>query len=267
LALGDSFTFGLGVGDSETWPAVLEAELRRQLTDDVRVLNLGTISYGVFHELDLLLGKGLVQRPDIVVHALYWNDYMSAAPPAADDPTVLTEEGYFVWDRSRASATRPYLIDMMGRSAVLSALKEAVDRAFPRADQSMTGYGRAYRDLLTSGLTRAQWDLISNFYRQLKALGAQEGFVPFAVVLPVVDIVAGHSPSSHPYAIQVRRMLQDTEVPYLDALSLWAERGLGGETFLPQGPDAHLNANGYSVLADAIAHALLSEPATASKLH
>lgn len=44
--VGDSFTFGFGVGDDQTAPYFLEHELRRRLgRDDIGVLNAGTISW------------------------------------------------------------------------------------------------------------------------------------------------------------------------------------------------------------------------------
>jgi len=56
FALGDSFTFGLGVADEETWPARLERRLKDRIGGGTSVVNGGTISYGVFQELDLLRG-------------------------------------------------------------------------------------------------------------------------------------------------------------------------------------------------------------------
>ena len=41
LAVGDSFTWGYGIGDTETWPAQLEAQLR------TKVLNAGIFGFGV----------------------------------------------------------------------------------------------------------------------------------------------------------------------------------------------------------------------------
>jgi lysophospholipase L1-like esterase len=46
VVMGDSYTFGLGVGDDENVPYQLERTLRERLgRDDVGVLNAGTISY------------------------------------------------------------------------------------------------------------------------------------------------------------------------------------------------------------------------------
>lgn len=65
FALGDSFTFGLGVRDEETWPTRVEARLRETTGNPVTVINGGTINYGVFQELDLLRTAGLKTRPPL----------------------------------------------------------------------------------------------------------------------------------------------------------------------------------------------------------
>lgn len=45
LAVGDSFTFGLGVDSTNTWPAQVESSLRAELGPSVRVVNAGVPAY------------------------------------------------------------------------------------------------------------------------------------------------------------------------------------------------------------------------------
>src|SRR5436853_7165688 len=132
LALGDSFTFGFGVGNSETWPARLAAILREGGCPTVQVINAGTISYGVFQELDLLMEQLSGLKPHVVIHGLYWNDYPSAHPPRAGDPQVLTPEGLFVWDNP--------VVDSWGRGSAKwilghSSLATLAYRASRRLEQ------------------------------------------------------------------------------------------------------------------------------------
>ena len=62
LALGDSFTFGLGVPDDATWPARLEQFLSKTISPGPQVLNIGTVSYGVYQEMDLLKEKQMAKQ-------------------------------------------------------------------------------------------------------------------------------------------------------------------------------------------------------------
>lgn len=258
LALGDSFTFGLGVGDRETWPARLESDLRARTGRPIGVVNAGTISYGVFQEMDLLRSAGLAVRPSVVVHALYWNDFMNAEPPAADAPSVVTEEGYFVWDQPVERGPFRHAASLLtSRSALYFSLRMAVSRFRSRGTGA---YERAYSTMLASGLTAAEWGPIEAFYRDLAALGHEAGFSIFAVIMPVNDLVARSRPASHPYAIEARRRLEALGVPYLDAFQLWESQGLGARPFLPQGPDAHLDAAGYEAISRALADRLMADP-------
>ena len=68
LAVGDSFTFGDEVDDSETWPAHLEEMLKQ------RVLNAGVGAYGIdqaFLRAELLLDT---YDPDIVILSFISDD-------------------------------------------------------------------------------------------------------------------------------------------------------------------------------------------------
>src|SRR4051794_370856 len=58
VVIGDSYTFGLGVDETESLPARLEARLNRDGTKRVEVLNLGTPGYNSDQELMYLREKG-----------------------------------------------------------------------------------------------------------------------------------------------------------------------------------------------------------------
>ena len=59
--LGDSITFGTGVGDDETFSHLLDA------LPDLEVLNLGVDGYGTDQELIRLEREGLAFGPQVVI--------------------------------------------------------------------------------------------------------------------------------------------------------------------------------------------------------
>src|SRR5207344_2701442 len=73
LALGDSFTYGYGVQDAETYPAVLEALLRER-GHDVSVLNAGVPGYSTDQSYAYFLGAGLDLEPDVVIVGIHCSD-------------------------------------------------------------------------------------------------------------------------------------------------------------------------------------------------
>jgi hypothetical protein len=62
LCLGDSFTFGEGVSDGETYPYYLQ-----QMLPNVEVINMGVHGYGHDQTLIYLKEEGVKYRPDIVI--------------------------------------------------------------------------------------------------------------------------------------------------------------------------------------------------------
>lgn len=70
VALGDSYTAGAGVGDGQEYPAVM----RRELPDDVAVVNLGVGGYGLAHEIKAFHRIGALYRPRGVILQFSLND-------------------------------------------------------------------------------------------------------------------------------------------------------------------------------------------------
>ena len=74
LCLGDSFTWGEGVGDDETYPKVLERELA-----GAEAINAGVSAWGTAQELLWLEREGFGYSPDVVTLGFYLNDFADNA--------------------------------------------------------------------------------------------------------------------------------------------------------------------------------------------
>jgi lysophospholipase L1-like esterase len=85
VAIGDSFTFGLGVAQDDTWPQVLERRLAETRGEPVQVVNAGfvwghdPIRYG-----EWVLDDGLALEPDMVIVGMCLNDVHEAVPMVAE---------------------------------------------------------------------------------------------------------------------------------------------------------------------------------------
>jgi hypothetical protein len=73
LVLGDSFTYGLGVNDDQTFCHVLQEELAHDLP--TRVVNAGSPGKGTDYALRFLLARQATLRPDLVLLAFFKNDF------------------------------------------------------------------------------------------------------------------------------------------------------------------------------------------------
>jgi lysophospholipase L1-like esterase len=73
--IGDSFTFGWGVEERESFVTMLEARLERQYPGRrFEVLNFGVPGYNTAMECATLEHKALKFRPDFVILQFYYND-------------------------------------------------------------------------------------------------------------------------------------------------------------------------------------------------
>jgi lysophospholipase L1-like esterase len=94
VCLGDSWTFGMNVGDDQTYPARLEQILRRtHPARDVEVINLGVLAYSSHQGLALLQHRVLALRPDVVVLSFAMNDGKVAGYRDKDRSVAMTEAG------------------------------------------------------------------------------------------------------------------------------------------------------------------------------
>ena len=248
LAVGDSFTFGMGVGDHQTWPAILERRLNRRDPGSVRIRNGGTVSYGVFQEMDLFRKRGLRTNPSLVIHGLYWNDYMSAEPPAASDPPAVNDAGYFVWDDPRPPAgfLQRSLHAVSNRSAILFTLKRIVRRG-RGDDQGASSYEQAYAKFLTGDIDLNELKPLDRFYRDMTALAEEHRFRFCVVIFPVMDLAGRPGSGDHPFVRHVRELLDQLGVRYVDGFRLWEDRLGEEDAFLPY--NRHLNEWGYDLVA------------------
>ncbi len=74
VCLGDSFTFGWGVEDDQTYPVQLEALLAAKGERSVQVINCGLPGYNTFQEHQLYKKVMRPISPDVVVVGWYLND-------------------------------------------------------------------------------------------------------------------------------------------------------------------------------------------------
>src|SRR5947209_1734724 len=92
LAVGDSFTFGVGARAEETWPARLAAILRARGVR-AEVLNAGAPGFGVPDEVAWYERWGRPLQPDVVLIQVFLaNDLQDAAP----GPKVEVRDGSLV---------------------------------------------------------------------------------------------------------------------------------------------------------------------------
>lgn len=91
LAVGDSFTWGLGVAEQDGWVEQLETMLQHKMSQPVEVINTGVGSWNTEVEAAFLAGRGMALEPDAVILGFLINDFR-----AADTGYAIDDKGYLV---------------------------------------------------------------------------------------------------------------------------------------------------------------------------
>ena len=150
LALGDSFTFGVGARERETYPARLQ-EILRSRGIHAEVLNAGAPGYGVPDEVAWFERWGRPLAPDVILVTVFiGNDLQDAAPGGAKVTAVdgaLVAQGEKAGGPSRWLYYHSHLFVLLKSSSLGGTLRGLFGRSEPLETREL----RAEFDLYEKG--------------------------------------------------------------------------------------------------------------------
>ena len=253
LVLGDSFTYGIGVADDETFSARLAA-----LDPRADVLNTGVNGYGTAQELLLLRDQGLALRPDVVVVAFFWNDVGNSF--SRSFPRFVLEDGTLRWPEPLASAPpqvaaprRPWLRYSHAYRFLSDRLKLASFRI-----KLLLGLPLETTDFVNESDRDAAWQLSAEL---LRAIRDQAGSVGARTVLAIIPdqvqveegvTVVGLDPADYEVQPRMRQVCERLGIPVIDLLPPLREAYATDGQALYYPKDRHLNARAHAVVARAL---------------
>lgn len=255
LMLGDSFTYGIGVADDETFSAQLE-----KLDARLEILNSGVNGYGTAQELLLLRDQGLALRPDVVVIAFYWNDVGNNF--IRSFPRFELRDGDLVWPEpmvvpaSGATSSpkrRPWLRYSYVYRFVSDRLKIVGYRL-----KLLFGIPIESRDFVLDYEREAAWRLTEVLIREIRDQAATVGARTVVVMIPdQVQIesdvtVLGLEPKEFLVQPRLRQASERLGIPVIDLIpALRAEyESTRQKLYYPK--DRHMNARAHAVVARAL---------------
>lgn len=258
LALGDSFTFALGVAFEDLWVQRLERRLRSDLDGGVEVINAGVAGYNTRQELIYLLSEGLSWDPDVIVVAFYWNDLLGNEQPLPDLRTTprLASEGD-VLPADRQSHTIPrWLRDGLRQSLLVYLSTTRLKALVARVRGPQGGIGAVQRAILEGDAEalapyfRATEERLAHIAR----VGSERGIPVVLVYFPMENQVVHPEIGLH-LADWLREFWRGTGFPFVDlSPSYVASRQDGENPFLAY--DLHPNATGMEIAARMIHSAI-----------
>jgi lysophospholipase L1-like esterase len=165
IVIGDSFTYGPGVGRNETYPYVLGKLIE---SDGVipEVINAGVPGYNL-PQIKEVFDEALGYRPDIIIYGLYENDMFLTYLDRKAGVPYITDYNDMV----------PY-IDVPGALFLVENLKIA--RISSRAVTAMP----AVRDHMKISFYKPGWDRYEKMLEDMGDAAARSGSAFYIMVIP-----------------------------------------------------------------------------------
>ena len=251
VVLGDSFTFGMGVEAEDGYVAQLE-DLLRQQRGDVQTINLGVIAYAFWHYVELLDDRVLDFDPALVVIGMFIDDILRPEEPASVVPRRSFEstqvDEYSQWRLINVYRNLVTWLEARYRSQRGAEYLRSIERR-----REWIGPTEPENDYYRVQTGRLDTSVYTAFRRAVERLGAwsRTHETPILVVL-IPDSTQLGSPERQVVNRQVERELARAAIPFLDVTPLF-ERVADPRTLFLFPIDAHTNAAGHALIAEAIA--------------
>jgi len=230
LVLGDSFTYGFGVRDEETFSYRLQL-----LLGDTEVLNLGVNGFGTDQQILYFEREGRKYSADLVLLVVYYDDFHRNVLSFRE----LPKPRFYLDGDGLAVASFPRLADLretppeIKRSPLrlLDGFHLWRERTFGLPQSEQAGKEELFRSIL------------DRLQRRVRGLGAE------LKVVVIGSRPGGGDSVSVGISHLIASVCRSLEAPYLDVLSVLDERDLPGL----YAPNGHWNVRGHGLAAQAIA--------------
>ena len=256
-AIGDSFTFGMGVNLEDSYAKQLEGILRTQGAQ-VEVMNFGVIGHNMWQHYAMLETRVLRYQPNLIVLGLFTDDIAASVPPHATSPNYQGQnpfEGDDVGDMLSHSALRNFLkhanelFEYKFRYRNESYMRNIPDRKKTVIETKNIMYR------IESG--KLEEEKLRQFYKAVK------GFVALAknadaevVIVYIPDSVQLDEPQLQASNRLVANISREIGAAFVDATpALEAQDDVGDLYLFPF--DAHNSPRGHNLIAQAIADKIL----------
>ena len=251
LCLGDSFTWGMGVADSETYPARLEDLLRVEYPQlDIQVLNGGTPQYGSRDELAWLKDRGAELKPDFLI--LFFDPLDDFEQNRAPARLRLEFRDDMLWHRDAYAETiRPapwrFLYWLKHRSHLVHLVSERVGSLAMR-----TGLLGDWEKASSSHFTAEESETTQSVLREISAAaGRMEAKTMFLFAPEKLQVLGGLAPPLRAARV-IEEVAQTTDAAFVDLSYPWASENDVSRLFLEEG--GHWTVEGNDFVASVLAH-------------
>jgi hypothetical protein len=277
LLLGDSFTFGLGVNDDQTYAALIERKLGGACGGSpLEVINAGVSAFSTSQEVVLLEREGLALDPELVIVGYFVNDAddnlnHGVHDLAGDTLTVRPSKARpHVYRAKRIANAIPGYSWLTRHSVLLNWLRQLYFSYRPQdlynnaaAPADLTAPAGAPGSIAVHGDPAAaaetdarKWRLMERLYARIDSLTRARGARLLVALIPHIrELQANYdgAPDDAENIARMRRICSTLALHCVD-LSEWLARERPAQSadsfFIPR--DGHLAAIGHAAVAEAL---------------
>jgi len=242
LALGDSFTFGVGVELKDTYLSRLEQMINRSGGTKFSIIKAGIIGYSTYNEKVYLEQEGLNYHPDMVLVQFWWDDL------GVDHVTYLAETGFLTSGKITSNLQLRLFLNRHFRSyALLRRLFTGISKKALFASRTADNLGSQSSINKKYAVTLKEFEEIDRFCQR-------NNINCWFLLIPPKEFV--YNEMSLWRWKSFCGILSKNNIQYLDCLPVLKEAYLKKESIFFK-VDPHLNKNGHEIIAQAVYKYLL----------
>ena len=162
---GDSFTYGYGVAEKNTFPELIEKKINALNQKKVECLNFGLSGANLYEELERLKNLIVKYSPDIIVHGFVLNDF------SHQEQLKLNEKLY----QEDLEKYRPFL-KLEKHSKLLYYIDEAIFSVFNKTGEAKI---RSLSNLYDPAINKKFYKMKASLEELIKILSSHKGIVVF----------------------------------------------------------------------------------------
>lgn len=261
VAIGDSFTFGMGVDLDDTYPKQLQRILNRRGMS-AEVINCGVIAHNMWQHVRILQSKVFRLTPDVVILGIFEDDVAAPIPPPSANAPDFPGHDPFERKGIRGSLRRSYVYNFVSNMEDL--LKHRYRARFGSdyvrsISERRKTWGPAnptdlnYRTM-AGRLNPQIYSEFKEALRKFVDIAAAADTRVLVVMIP--DSVQLGDPHMQAVNRTVRDAAEQIGVPFLDVTPVLEREDDPGSLYLFP-VDAHNSPKGLRVIAEAIAAKLV----------
>ncbi len=251
LCLGDSFTFGLGVSDNETFTYYLEQILNNKFNKDYTVMNAGfTAGWGTDTEYLYLKSKIKRLRPDIVLVGFFISNDLS---DIYKNKWIVDEEGLPVdiihpgnkiprFLKYKSGIYQHFRVRFANRLVNLIKMdkKEEIDETAPKR----------------TPFTAETWDKLNKLLLKMEEISENNDARFFVLIVPIMEDILGlraaHSETNFEIYEKLVELCQKSDIETIDLLKILKKHPEDKVRAMHLEKDGHWNSFGSKIVAEEI---------------